>query len=844
MRRWRARRVLLAGLFLAAAGTAGTVVYLRRVELFILPRLWREVVEMHARSEPWEPLDWRALPNIELDEALRRLWTLQRPRGREEAEDASAFGLKRLWAEGGREAWVFLKREGSSGPLELVLLDARGRLVGEPLVVSLPDAGISVVSGQDEQDLLALESSESELFLALYSVDGRGLVPRGWGIREDGATLEFAGFSTRWIRRPERAASWIFVPAALSPKTRHWLELDRRPPLAAAALGRLLASPARGDLFRALHEIERQGPRLVHLALPLLEHDDPQLRARAAAVAGNDPSRSAAILPLLEDAAVEVRLAAGCALLNAPDPEAARRALALLLAERCLAVYYPALCFEVARALSPEAARQVLAWARDPSSAHPLALEARFTRAFRAEHLRPLVPDILAARGEIEESLAAAPDDVQDNGELRAELAVLAEWLVRAEDERADAALLGDLRRWIGGEERVAAGAILGALLERRAPLRAPGATEALEQLAAGGVETPHLDGDLIREASLLLAWWEAPGALERIAAGLRDPGRRWLGREVPDSFDQPRHSRPEWPPYSVFDGAGGPFATDIWVRHSPPSLLPVLLELLDPEEHCSLLSAILQAQPPAALRPLAPRLAELWRHSGEVEAYAFARTGLAFALARVEDPALDRLVARELEELAAALEAFADRSGEPLLAPHALLERALLAPAFLWALLERRTPLAAPEAVRALQRLTARKLRGADLELSGRIVEGADIEAIQIGELESARDRPRRDWRRRVSADRRWYRSTTGLFFDRQLAAALLLVHWEAPDAAEALIARLCQPRNEWLLDFLWEEHTPAALIPALERLASEEPERYRERVEWLAARSAAYRK
>jgi hypothetical protein len=81
------------------------------------------------------------------------------------------------------------------------------------------------------------------------------------------------------------------------------------------------------------------------------------------------------------------------------------------------------------------------------------------------------------------------------------------------------------------------------------------------------------------------------------------------------------------------------------------------------------------------------------------------------------------------------------------------------------------------------------------------------------------------------------WHVAPGDLFFDRGLAASLLLVHWGAPGAAEALVAGLRGPENERLFDFLWEEHTPPSLLPALQRLAEEQPECYAARVKWLAA-------
>src|SRR4030095_9773639 len=134
--------------------------------------------------------------------------------------------------------------------------------------------------------------------------------------------------------------------------------------------------------------------REAKLALPLLTHPSADLRARAAAVAGNDASLAQQLLPLTHDSSECVRLSAQLALLNAPDLPVARAALLSLIRARLLELTHRALDFPVDRLMSPEVAAAVIDWSEDEEMS--LASLQRFYDCFREDDLRSIVPRLLA----------------------------------------------------------------------------------------------------------------------------------------------------------------------------------------------------------------------------------------------------------------------------------------------------------------------------------------------------------------------------------------------------------------------------------------------------------------
>lgn len=435
-------------------------------------------------------------------------------------------------------------------------------------------------------------------------------------------------------------------------------------------------------------------------------------------------------------------------------------------------------------------------------------------RALRGEDLRPHL-DAIAAPWK--EDLAVV--DREDAG-------VLAHWLARIDEPAPDAILLEALRRageGAGDGDRVPVAEVLHGLLEREAPLRGDGAVEALEALEGF---------DLQR--TLLLARRGAPGALEMILKHWEPSweapylgGGSWKCTIETDPLDAPPWNDPiPWPGHLTAD-------EPLWARHTPPAVLAAISDqvLEGPGESIFELGAwslwqALRAQDPAVLKPLAPRLGALWRRARAIDD---APNLLTTALVKARDPALDELIAgvlgnagrvpspvaarRSVDEIIAGL--LGNTPADPDLVAE-----------ILWALLERREPLEAIGAVEALERIAGAPGRGS--------AEGEE----PTDEAETPADRLA--WQDRVLEDPRWYRNQGPghLRFDSALAASLLLVHWGVRGAAEGLVERLREPRCTWRLDWLWEEQTPASLLPALEALAPENPARHEARVRWLAGR------
>ncbi|MBI4604813.1 MAG: hypothetical protein HY721_22855, partial [Planctomycetes bacterium] len=296
----------------AAVAVAGALVYSMRVELFVVPARWREV------KRAMEAEDGEAL-----QPALRDLLRAQVPGLSPDGEgDVMLRGFKPsgggelylvgYWREEARELFLFLF---------LFLLDARGRVAGGRAPVEMPErVWIDQEDFASDGWVKAVLHEPTHRFFYRPSPDG--LVPHGFLLRGPAED-----------QSPE--STLVPLSTAVSIPARIWLLRDRRPPPSPERARKLLSGRRAIDLYRGLEEAERLGPAGAALALPLLEHPDPDLRARAAAVCGNDPERGAALRPLLEDPAKQVRLAAALALLASRDLEAGRAALTLVLRERC-----------------------------------------------------------------------------------------------------------------------------------------------------------------------------------------------------------------------------------------------------------------------------------------------------------------------------------------------------------------------------------------------------------------------------------------------------------------------------------------------------------------------------
>jgi len=202
--------------------------------------------------------------------------------------------------------------------------------------------------------------------------------------------------------------------------------------------------------------------------VPALEHALPDVRARAAAIAGNDPEQGAALEP---------RLA---------DPSSAR--------------HFPP------RAVGP--LLEELAGSRDGGSSSAWRMLALQEPAVLRPHAGRLLELWRRAR---------------DTGTLPFPLApALAKAGGAACDEHAAEALSSP------AIPPAAARQVLLALLERRTPLEAPNGAGIVEAWASKPAVTPELATDLA--AGMLLAHWGVPGAAEG-ATPPAEQARKLLGR-------------------------------------------------------------------------------------------------------------------------------------------------------------------------------------------------------------------------------------------------------------------------------------------------------------------------
>jgi len=702
------RKAVLAALLLAALGVTGAVVKLQWFDWFTRPALWREV---QAARQTWPGEEER----LAYQAPLRRL--LEAQGALPAATEGAELWLHKARAPDGDDVWLVCLREEPSDQLEedtfafvpirtahwkLGLLDARGRCLrrGEGGWIEASeefDPQLQVTGGigsAPDPELLAKGWLECSFFA--YRIERSGLVPRGTivGLHDaDGSPL-------------------VPVSRNVSRWARHHDSRDARPLPDLGAVKKRLTDPRPHELFRALAEVERLDSSWAHLAVPLLKHSNPELRARAAAIAGNDVEQAPALAPLLSDPAPEARRAAAYALLNTRDLRHAREAVALILEERPADLLDYALDVPLAELASSGTDQGRLL----------SVIESRLT-AF----------------------LTSSTASDHDLDSLRPPV----DWLARLETASADRWLLQTLEKVAGeGTETEMARLIVEALLARRTPLRCEGGVAAIQKLEPFEVER-----------ALLLAWWGEPGAvdgLEELVAGRLD----LLGSEA------------------LFE-------------HFPPHALPRLVErslereafVLDPS-----VWKILARQAPEQLRRIQPKVLALWHRATAV---GLAPSYSAAALLKLEDPEVDGWIAAWLEA----------PEGSPSLDEDVLR-----------ALLDRSTPLKAPQAVKLLEALA----RG-EAEPSGEGTISVSTFIIELGPVDG---------------------TSSEAVFHADLAAHLILARWNAPGAAGRLLKRFKDPEHNWLNTELVQEYLPRELLPGLEEIAKARPGPFAARVRVLGGK------
>lgn len=421
-----------------AAFLIGLWVWKYRLELFFIPAAFREVLREQALIEARESEPEGSRSGREgLDRAVSRLVALKRP-GFPGARGSRMEKLRTR--ENGTAYFICSYDERPIDPgagaeyVEYVhlLLDHRGRLISsDPAVFEKHKGNLyhGVKAGAaDGFDVVLSGSSGCVIHEGDYngalSVDAHGWVPQG------GVDMDLLVSFSQSIHEP--------VPP------------DR------GKIVRLLSSPRLGDLFRALHLMERSSPLALDLAVPLLSRADPWLRARAAAVIGTDPARKPALAGLLDDPDPRVRASAAHAveggrgwerlvlpLTDDADPRVAREAHALLLRGRdrrqARASYLHLLLRRDAAVTrlnpreftprkdlsSPQAAEALLAWLEDEldpgwKEGDGESLVDDQLHILRGEDILPLAPRLIAfyrrmeraqgPRGDIAAALAGLTD--------------------------------------------------------------------------------------------------------------------------------------------------------------------------------------------------------------------------------------------------------------------------------------------------------------------------------------------------------------------------------------------------------------------------------------------------
>lgn len=817
------RRLLIIALLVMSAAVAWALWRHRLWLLEVYPR-WRSVQEGLAAEEVAEegaregPV-WR-FPGA-AEPMLQEILKLQNPEwrrrlvgGAERCESAVCrledrrLGDRYLvwtavWSESGDE---FDPLE--SGESYLVMLDSWGRLApGEFRVREhehAPGLLWSRRAGSDEPGpglLLQLnemhpvwagwdcDAARSVRMFFMLLLDGRGVVPYGLVTcsvdREDAPT---------GVPVPISAGSSVVVAA--------WYRRYQGGSVATGRARSLATSRWTGDRLRALGlaETDRTGPLL---AVGLLEDPAPEVRARAAVVAGLDADLEPHIEKLLHDEVPFVRCAAARVLLRARDASLARDALVTLLraGEPGLSSLQSAE-YDLGRLRCPEVGRAIVErleegpvgvlgclgrrrwwrWADDSDYLED-AWWCSLAGCLRTEDLRGLGERVVRLC-----ELASEEECATYWTET-----VLLRWAVRCGDPVSEAHVSSMLREGLAKlqDDGWLVAAILLELCCRDAPLADPRARSALREFATPrpGSRGPEGEEGLRLLAQMLRVRWGAPGAWDQF--GRRSDRELVLAiAELDDWVDEQ---------FRFGSLANAPEPGFLLGSH----WLPVVRRLL-----------VATSEVPE------PLLRAYWR--GVSCGYRGFATCLPAEVARALTPELGRLWSRLLAEGlpgGGLVRLFARAAHEPL---DALVLSALDDPEtdervrddILIALLAyREEPPSDPRWLECLWRCARR--------------EGAWPTAASPGHGDDWDDPERIGW-------------TVGVPYHpavvhEPVAATFLLVRWEAPGALEFAVSRLRVMGEEWLEDALFAFYVPPALVVELYGDDPELPWRVQERV-WRA--------
>jgi len=344
-RRSRRRIIALAGVL--AVASVAALVWVNRVELFLVPPVWREVrEELAALRASGAPRVDGAFFSKRLEGRLRELLGLQDAAlGRtmshflhdvrdDQGDDVYVIACIAPREDGGhREVVRVVDERGVLRPDGVLPETSTPGLARDSAVSPALGFGLIPPTGRVERHgpwgaVLSFPLDRGRLEVG---VDGRGLFPRG-------AVLPLYG--------QPYVSTWIEVSPALDAAVEDWEEYEwvvgdgglwvepqswRR----SAPLRPVEPTASHGHLFRFLHAVEVRGAAEAHRARFLIAHPDPDIRARAASVLGNDREQGPAFAGLLDDPSPRVRDTASLALLFTADAElAARGFIALLESKR------------------------------------------------------------------------------------------------------------------------------------------------------------------------------------------------------------------------------------------------------------------------------------------------------------------------------------------------------------------------------------------------------------------------------------------------------------------------------------------------------------------------------
>ncbi len=292
---------VLGGTAAATVFAAAAVLWTFRVDLFEIPAAWKTALEL----QPFRGIDGR------FERAMDRLLTLQRPGYR----GGSLYGLDKVKGIDGNTYYflacfndsrkdALLPRRSTRKEYRSIhlILDRRGRLV---------DSLLPVFDGYEDWDRQEEWKGRDRWVITRRDSKWRGQRSNSEGF---GASIsESEAFSIDdhgWVPEGMVLGTLFGPPVSELP--------EKTEEIARPLVQTLLASPRKGDLFRALYLLEKAMPASTADVQPLLSHGDPEIRARAIAVFTADRTKASEAIRFLQDPDARVRVTAAHAVQGAP----------------------------------------------------------------------------------------------------------------------------------------------------------------------------------------------------------------------------------------------------------------------------------------------------------------------------------------------------------------------------------------------------------------------------------------------------------------------------------------------------------------------------------------------